>query len=463
MLKPRPSEDLDLPARLASSADLAEDVHLIDAWMEERSAAHSFSVRRIPFREMHGWRFCPSTGNLVHDTGRFFSVQGLRAERPGAPAWNQPVLHQPELGILGILAKEFDGVLHFLMQAKFEPGNPVPLMLSPTVQATWSNYSGVHKGGKVTYVDYFAVPGRGQVLSDVLHSEHGDWFYRKRNRNIIVEVDAEDDVPVEDDFRWMSLGQINELMARDNTVNMNARTVLACLPQASPPPGAAKDDFRRSLAASRDPEAGSLLPTVELLSWFTGRRSAHDLDVVRVPLGRLEGWHRTREEIMRDDGGLCRVVAVAVGATSREVAAWSQPLVRPCGRGLVVFLVKEFGGVLHVLVHARAEPGFLDAVELAPTVQLVSADLTAAPFLDQVPAPGSPSIRYSAIHAEEGGRFLEAESRYMIVEASDATCAAPPPPGYAWVTVAQLSGLLRHGQYVNVQARTLLACLNSIR
>jgi oxidase EvaA len=31
------------------------------------------------------------------------------------------------------------------------------------------------------------------------------------------------------------------------------------------------------------------------------------------------------------------------------------------------------------------------------------------------------------------------------------------------VTVGQLTELLRHGQYANVQARTLIACLNSIR
>ncbi|WP_394353797.1 NDP-hexose 2,3-dehydratase family protein [Nocardiopsis mwathae] len=37
-----------------------------------------------------------------------------------------------------------------------------------------------------------------------------------------------------------------------------------------------------------------------------------------------------------------------------------------------------------------------------------------------------------------------------------------PPPGYAWVTPAQLTSLVRHTSYVNVKARTLLACLNTI-
>ncbi len=68
------------------------------------------------------------------------------------------------------------------------------------------------------------------MIADVLQSEHGDWFYRKRNRNMLVEADAGDDVPLADDFCWLTLGQINALLARDNVINMDSRTVLACLP-----------------------------------------------------------------------------------------------------------------------------------------------------------------------------------------------------------------------------------------
>ena len=34
-------------------------------------------------------------------------------------------------------------------------------------------------------------------------------------------------------------------------------------------------------------------------------------------------------------------------------------------------------------------------------------------------------------------------------------------PGYRWVTPAQLTELLRHSHYVNIQTRSLLACLRS--
>jgi oxidase EvaA len=84
------------------------------------------------------------------------------------------------------------------------------------------------------------------------------------------------------------------------------------------------------------------------------------------------------------------------------------------------------------------------------------------PFLDEVLSAGPDRVRYDAIHSEEGGRFLYAENRYLIVEADEAEAPLLPPAGFQWVTVSQLSELVKHGHYVNVQARTLLACLNAM-
>lgn len=196
-LKPR--EDTVLPSRIARSAAATTGAWLrtedFADWLEQRRRAHQFEVERIPFAELDGWFFQQDTGDLVHHSGRFFSVQGLHVTTGDGAVrdWHQPVISQPEVGILGILVKEFDGVLHFLMQAKMEPGNPNLLQLSPTVQATRSNYTKVHKGADVKYIEYFTDPRRGRVHADVLQSEHGSWFLHKSNRNMIVE--AVGDVP----------------------------------------------------------------------------------------------------------------------------------------------------------------------------------------------------------------------------------------------------------------------------
>ncbi|MYV59455.1 NDP-hexose 2,3-dehydratase, partial [Streptomyces sp. SID4931] len=82
-------------------------------------------------------------------------------------------------------------------------------------------------------------------------------------------------------------------------------------------------------------------------------------------------------------------------------------------------------------------------------------------FLDQVLAAGRADILYEAVHSEEGGRFLGADSRCLLVEAGDRGPGDEAPSGYRWLTPGQLSRLVRRGHHVNVQARTLLACLNA--
>ncbi|WP_326560821.1 NDP-hexose 2,3-dehydratase family protein [Micromonospora sp. NBC_01796] len=445
-------EDNELPGRFARSAAATSGAALqtadFPAWFARRRLAHEFRVRRIPFTQLDRWDFEATTGNLRHRSGRFFTVEGLEvsSEDDPTPIWQQPIIVQPEIGILGILAKEFDGVLHFLMQAKMEPGNTGLLQLSPTVQATHSNYTRVHGGSAVKYLEFFSNLDRHRVLADVLQSEHGSWFFHKSNRNMIVET--LDDVPPDDDFRWLTLGQIGELLRLDNVVNMDARTVLACAPTAYA-------------------EAGALHSDTDLLSWLTTERSRSRLRARLVPLSRLADWPRRDASLGHVRDRYFRVVAVAVEAGSREVTAWTQPLIEPEGPGVHAFLSRSFGGVPHLLVNARAEGGLLDVIELGPTVQCQPHDLTdpltgqRSPFLDTVMNATPARLRYSARHCEEGGRFLRAESRYLVVDADEDQAPAQPPPGYRWVTPGQLTSLARYSRYVNVQARTLLAVINA--
>lgn len=439
-------DDSRLPARLALSrrADTTgADMRTadFDAWLAERRRAHRFTVERVPLNKINGWSSEPGTGNIVHRSGRFFSVEGLRVAIDGRE-WQQPIIVQPEVGILGILAKEFDGALHFLMQAKMEPGNPGLLQLSPTVQATHSNYTGVHQGAGVRYLEYFTRPDRGRVLADVLQSEHGSWFLCKSNRNMIIETF--DDVAPHDDFCWLTLGQIGQLLRRDNVVNMDARSVLACAPTAPV-------------------EAGAMRSDINVLSWFTNERARHDVRAQRMPLAEVAGWERTEYDVRHVRNRYFRVGGVSVEAGNREVTSWMQPLFEPVGMGVCAFLVRRFGGVPHLLVHARAEGGLLDTVELGPTVQCTLENYAhlpepeRPPFLELVRRAGAGRIRYAAVHSDEGGRFLNAVSRYLLVEAGEADAGTEPPPGYAWVTPGQLNSLARHGHYLNMQARTLLA------
>ncbi|WP_254885429.1 NDP-hexose 2,3-dehydratase family protein [Streptomyces sp. NA02950] len=457
-----------LQERLVRSAAAVDSPvgQLADAqeWFRERAAADTSRVEVIPFEALRGWHFAADTHNLVHETGRFFTVEGLRVRMPGAPVekWTQPILHQPEIGILGILVKDFDGVPHFLMQAKMEPGNHGGLQLSPTVQATRSNYTRVHRGRAVPYVEYFQRRDRHRVLADVRQSEQGSWFFRKRNRNMLVEVAADSDVEAHDDFRWLTLGQLHHLLAVEDLVNMDARSVLACLPRMT----GGSDGTGGTGSPARE-RRGSVHRTADLLSWITGLRTDREVETERIPLRETDRWHRTDHRISHESGRYFSVMAVDVRAGGREVRSWTQPMIEPHGPGVAAFLLAHADGVPHVLVQARAEPGYTDVVELAPTVQCTPrnyAHLSGAAmprFLSEVLQAPADRVRFDTVLSEEGGRFYHASNRYLVVETA-MDIAPPEDPDFRWMALHQLLDLIGHSHYVNVEARTLIACLHSL-
>jgi len=156
-------------------------------WIEERRNSVYVNVTLVPFHKLEKWGFHPETGNLQHESGKFFSIEGIEVKTNWGPVstWSQPIINQPEIGFLGIITKKINGILHFLMQAKIEPGNINCVQLSPTLQATKSNYSRVHKGKLPLYLEYFNGEKKVTLLMDQLQSEQGSRFLKKRNRNVI--------------------------------------------------------------------------------------------------------------------------------------------------------------------------------------------------------------------------------------------------------------------------------------
>ena len=148
-------------------------------------------------------------GVITNKNNSFFHIIGLKETYE----WNgkkqiieQPIIIQNEIGYLGIICKEFDGVMHYLMQAKIEPGNINKIQISPTIQATKSNFTQMHGGKRPAYIDYFMNADKYDIIVDQIQSEQSSRFYKKRNRNIIIKVD--EDIEVLPSHRWMTMEQI---------------------------------------------------------------------------------------------------------------------------------------------------------------------------------------------------------------------------------------------------------------
>lgn len=203
------------------------DIAAVRAWFEEQRAACTMTVDDIPLSECRQWSLCASTGAMVHSSGEFFRVEGLRvsnsADREVAGGWDQPILTQVgyDGGILGLVRKRFGGVPHYLVEAKAEPGNYGLIQLTTTIQATFSNLKRAHKGRGTPYAELFTNPEiEGvTVLFDVWMSEDGGRLHRKRNRTMLVEWPEDRELPlVADRYRWVSWHQIKTLLIEEDAI-----------------------------------------------------------------------------------------------------------------------------------------------------------------------------------------------------------------------------------------------------
>lgn len=192
---------------------------LIDKFMVSNSEK-SFNIRQIGISNLKSWDF-DAKNNFVHESGKFFKLVGLNYKKN-----KSGLLLQDEIGTLGVLCCNVEGVTHFLIQLKKEPGNSVQSQLSPTLQATLSNQNRKHGGSSPQFLEEFNNINQKKVISEKKLPEQGGIYWQKFNNNIILETSY---FKEPQNFLWMTLGQIYKFSDFDNSINSCLRSVLSLL------------------------------------------------------------------------------------------------------------------------------------------------------------------------------------------------------------------------------------------
>jgi len=453
------------PSAVAASRDDGDALHddaLVEEWLERRRAAAGLRAAPIPLQALQGWEREPASGNLRHAGGRFFSVIGIhcrhRVDRSEIE-WDQPIIEQPETGILGILARTIGGVAHFCLQAKEEPGNLGGVQLSPTVQATYSNYTRAHGGAAPRFLERFVAPDPRRILFARLQSEDGGRFLYKSNRNLIV--DAGDDFPTDlpEGFIWLTLRQLAGLLRKDDRVNACARSVLSSL--ALPPAASASSRGARPSRLEEPCPAGIW----ETLQWLDDRRAANHVQARRIGLDDLREWRLDeRGSFSHREGRFFRIIGLRVEAPDREVRSWSQPIIANAAPGIIGLLLRDSPRGREILMQAKAEPGNRTVVQLGPTVQFTPGNYAPGsglekPFLfDAFLDPGPWRLLHESHQAEEGARFFREHHLHRILSLPDGV-ELRHGDDYRWLPLPHVRFLLHLGDQVNSCARSVLACL----
>lgn len=433
-------------------------------WILEKNKATNVKIRKICYDYTSGfWYYDEKTGSIRNRNGSFFEIKGLVKQSIGVYV-EQPIIIQNEIGYLGIIGKVIDGVLYFLMQAKIEPGNINKIQISPTIQATKSNFMQAHGGAVPSYLEYFSNKKNYEIIVDQIQSEQSSRFFGKRNRNIIIIVD--DEIEVLPSHKWMTLGQIKQLMEYDNLVNMDTRTVLAGIPFSL------RNFTYRELTDVRGlfhqeslfnsmffGDAG--LQVNKIYQYINEEKMLTENSINLVDLFALKYWHMEKGEFCSESTDAeFKVVYCDIEIEGREVKRWQQPLLEAMGQSIFGLMYYIDNNMMKFLVHAMSEVGCFDKIEIGPSVQFGPGfhpqNNVDKLFLHNLNK--NKGVVFQGVFSEEGGRFFHEQNKnvLMCVDVSDLTTL---PEGYFWVDYLTINILMQFNNCLNIQLRNLLSIL----
>ncbi len=418
----------------------------INEWITSRKKDFFFKVKKKKLSKLKKWHI--TSNKIYHTSKKFFQVIGVRLKSNfhKNKNWDQPLIFQNEIGILGIVRRNNKGIFQYLMQAKMEPGNLNKLQLSPTVQATKSNFTRVHSGKKVKYLNFFKNIKKKQILVNSIQSEQGSRYLFKFNRNMIVNVNTK--IKPDPNYIWLSKIEISKLIKKNNLLNMDSISVLSCAIKKN-----IYDLPENNLKKIQD--------------WFYTVKKKYFIKRKIIPISKIRNWKFDKKSIFHKNKKHFSVIGIKIETDSREVKEWEQPIIYERRLGLSGFLMKEINSTYHYLVSFSLKAG-LKYPGLSCTVRTSNiedslknhnhADLMKHYLKRYFINNKSGKIKYNKIHSDEGGRFYHSQNKYVVVQI-DKNEKIKTNNNYMWMSHNQVLHFIKKGIF-NIDARLLFACFN---
>jgi oxidase EvaA len=270
-------------------------------------------------------------------------------------------------------------------------------------------------------------------------------------------IDVEESIK----HKWLTLGQIKQLMKIDNFVNMDARTVLSCIPfyKYSDELKHLEDVTNSALVQSvTSAEQTDVLP--KIYRYINNYKMFNGEKPELIPLYSLQNWSYIKNEFVCNHKYPFKLVFCDITIEGREVSHWGQPLVEAQGKATFGLFTRVNNGIREFLISAKPEIGCMDSIELGPTVQLEASEVAQNDIEKQFFKLYNvkKGIKYDVILSEEGGRFYHEQNKNIIIEI-DANEIDSPPDGYWWLTYHRLNSLTQINNILNIQLRNLLSLL----
>ena len=409
----------------------------LNKWIKKQKKANKMKTSMINFRDMNGWKFDETI--IDNEKKKFFSIGAFKFTNHIKQTWYQPLIIQREVGILGIIKKTIKSVDYYLLQAKIEPGNINNIQLSPTVQATKSNYLRAHGGKKTKFIDYFIKKTKAcKVITSLKLSEQGTRYTSKANRNILINL-KKNKLKISSNFIWLSKKNLFYLIRKKNLLNMDSISV-----------------FSSSIKKNKNDNPINTFTKLKLR--IKKESKILFIKSKKIPFQSLKGWKVLNNKIYDLKKIFFSIIALNVKTNSREVQSWSQPIISDHFTSINGFLLQKFDNTNHYLLQTVLEPGF-EKPKFTSTISIKNFNKKHKikdKFIKYF--KNKKNILIDVVNSDEGGRFYRNETR-NIVSMLKSKKGLNLTKKYIWASHNQIVDLISQN-LLSIEARNLFASFN---
>lgn len=429
-----------------------KDNNTILSWITKRRGLSNLELEMIPISDTNNWNYNYKT--IIHEKNSYFSIIGVEvnSKHDKKIDWDQPIIYQKEIGILGFIIK--DNMI--LLQAKTEPGNVNGTQVAPCVQATISNYMRVHGGDETKFLGYFleSDDNNYERISDSLQSEQGTRFMDKSNRNSIVRLRSGHYLEDNDDrFRWFELKELLSLIDKEYLINTDTRSCLiSCNWEGLTENNIAffTDSKDYGLKYWLNASYYQKDTSNRIFERLKEIQNGNKYDFKIKDLNKLRNWRFGEDVIIDNDGIEFAVKGFRVSVADREVSFWEQPLVHNLSLGRVVLYCQKRDGVLKFFLNAQIIIGLDEAFVWGSSIQITKEE-------KNINFEGQ-TVLAECMQSDEGGRFYQSKCLYQIIKIPEGVNVPTSDMSY-WASLAEIQSIVVQSNKTTNELRSVLSLL----
>ncbi|HBN76333.1 MAG TPA: hypothetical protein DD473_11050 [Planctomycetaceae bacterium] len=198
----------------------------------------------------------------------------------------------------------------------------------------------------------------------------------------------------------------------------------------------------------------------DLLNWREEETDLSQLNVQGIRLSQSQEWQLDSSgAISHDSNRYFRMIGLNYYDMAKQRHV-SQPMIDQSEVGMLCFLVSNQSNSWEILLQAKAEPGNVNGVQFAPSVQATCSNYQRVHQGQPVSylnyALHSDTVFYDQLQSEQNSRFFCKRNCNRVVRHSETF--QPAGSDHRWVSLTGLFSLLGHSHLINTDARSVLAC-----